>query len=194
MIDVETSGFSRQKCDIVEIAVVHPEGPTVVFDTLLRPLRRIGNREIHGITNRDVRHAPRLAEVAGALLDVLCGRVIVAHNAAFDLAFLQRALVAAGHDVPLPHLCTMGLLDRLTGRRLALEDACAAQGVPLHRGRHRAAEDALATAQLLRTLLLEPGARAAIFEMVPSDPVPAGAGHGIGGRAPLRPRSTTPIG
>jgi len=141
VVDVETTGFRSATHRIVELAVVHVEGlgdGRLVLDTLTRPDRRVGNRDVHGITNRDVRKAPALVDVAGSLCDALTGRVLVAHNAAFDLAFLEQELVPCGVRWPLPALCTRNLHRAMAQRKADLEAALASFGVKESRGLHSA--------------------------------------------------------
>lgn len=144
VVDIETSGLSPRSGRIVEVAVVHVDGGSaeLVFDSLVRPDRRIGNRDVHGITNRDVRKAPSLAEVAGSLCEHLVGRVVVAHNARFDMGFLGRELEEAGVRWPLPSLCTMELHRSLHGGKVDLASVCATLGITVTGALHRAADDA----------------------------------------------------
>ncbi|MFD4421400.1 exonuclease domain-containing protein [Agromyces sp. NPDC058484] len=155
VIDFETTGFSPAKHDrIVEIGVVHvnPEGRiTGRWETLVNPGRDLGAQHVHGIRATDVLDAPTFAEVAGHLVELLRGRVIVAHNARFDIGFLIAELERAGYDgvEGAEALCTM-LLARefLPGAGRSLADCCDACGIRLE-GAHRALVDAVATAELL---------------------------------------------
>jgi DNA polymerase-3 subunit epsilon len=155
VIDVETTGLFPGRHDrIVELAVVHVDSHghvTGAWETLLNPGRDLGPQSIHGIRAADVLDAPTFADIVPQLLELLDGRVIVAHNARFDMGFLAAELEAAG--VPLWQqpvtLCTMLLArDYLPGSRRALADCCDAFDIPLE-GAHRASVDALATASLL---------------------------------------------
>lgn len=110
VLDLETTGFGPRH-EIVELAILHVSPQlqaTPVLDTLVKPSRRIGNREVHGINNRQIRHAPRFEDISGAVCDALAGRVCVAHNAAFDIPFLERALEPWALS-PFPSMCTMKL-------------------------------------------------------------------------------------
>ncbi len=60
------------------------------WTTLVNPHRDIGPTNIHGIAAADVAEAPDFAEVSDRILEVLAGRVVVAHNASFDMRFLHR--------------------------------------------------------------------------------------------------------
>ena len=64
------------------------------FETLINPHRPIPLKvvEITGITPQMVVGAPRIEEVLPHFLDFLDGAVIVAHNALFDLGFLNYEL------------------------------------------------------------------------------------------------------
>lgn len=196
VVDVETNGFSRDAHDVVEIAIVRLAPPRVVFESLVKPRKRIGNRQIHGITNRDIRKAPTFGQLAGAVADHLVGRVVVAHNASFDLAFLTRHL-----GVSLPWLCTMALNATVSGHRRDLETACRELGVPFDRSRHSASEDALAAGRLLQALLARLAARgvrslhelAALTEAhgtAIAPPLTAERALAVEGRNPPQPRST----
>ena len=84
----------------------------------------------------------------------LTGRVVVAHNAPYDLAFLVSEFERADIEPPdWPVLCTMELSRRL-GRTasLTLAACCADAGVDLV-GAHTALGDALGGAALLRRYL-----------------------------------------
>lgn len=158
VVDVETTGLAvGHGHRIVEIAIVtcRPDGGVEDFwHTLLDPGRDVGPTRVHGLEMVDVVGAPTFADVAGDVAARLGGRVVVAHNAPFDLGFLRAEFDRVGHPLPrVPILCTMALADRTApqaGRSLA--SACTAHGVQLEYA-HSAREDALATAELFRAQL-----------------------------------------
>jgi DNA polymerase-3 subunit epsilon len=151
---METTGLSPRIDRVVEIAVVQLDrnlSPCGEFATLINPGRDIGATHIHRITASDVVGAPRFGQVAPILLDLLRGRVIVAHNVQFDLRFLHAEFARIGIGLPeLPVMCTMQLapqyLRGLPARSLAA--CCLAADIPLD-GAHAATVDARAVAQLL---------------------------------------------
>jgi DNA polymerase III epsilon subunit family exonuclease len=160
VVDVETTGMRAGASDrITEIAVVvvHGTRREVVFDSLINPGRPIPPAicAITRITNEMVREAPSFAEVADLVLAALAGRVFVAHNARFDWGFVS-AEIRRARDIALdgPQLCTVRLARRLVkGVR-----SCGLDNLTQHFGfanpaRHRAAGDALVTADLLQHLL-----------------------------------------
>uniref|UniRef100_A0A942T1T9 Exonuclease domain-containing protein n=1 Tax=Neobacillus citreus TaxID=2833578 RepID=A0A942T1T9_9BACI len=156
VIDFETTGFSPNHGHrIIEIGLVHvaPDGQVErSFETLLNPGRDLGPVHVHQIRGRDVAEAPTFADVAGTLIELLRGRVLVAHNARFEATFLAAELARLGHTSPIGAenaLCTMQLASTFlpgSGRKLA--DCCNAYDIELVNA-HEALADATATALLL---------------------------------------------
>ncbi|SDZ43430.1 exonuclease domain-containing protein [Herbiconiux ginsengi] len=159
-IDFETTGLFPGGSDrAIEVAVVHsdPDGTiTGRWDTLINPGRDLGRQDIHRITAFEARQAPSFGQIAAELLELLSGRVIVAHNASFDTRFLLAELERMGysHRDDLVSLCTMRLAKEYlpAGARRSLAECCATFGIELD-GAHRASVDAEATALLLAAYL-----------------------------------------
>lgn len=145
VMDFETTGFSPAHGDrVVEVAMVKVSHEGEVYDawsTLVNPQRDVGAASIHGITARDVVGAPTFADIAPLVLDAVDGRILAAHNAAFDLRFLASELQRAGYPLsvgPLQGVCTMHWADaflRSPSRRLA--DCCGAADIDLRGGAQR---------------------------------------------------------
>jgi len=95
-LDLETTGSRAGTSKITEIGAVRLEGFREVgrFHTLVNPQRPIPPMITHitGITQEMVADAPRIEQVVPELLEFLEGAVIVAHNAAFDVGFLNYEL------------------------------------------------------------------------------------------------------
>lgn len=181
VLDLETTGFSARTERIVEVAVVHVSADGVLgreWSTLVHPDRStVGATHVHGIRPADVRDAPRFGAIVAPLVEVLAGRVVVAHNTGFDVPFLRTELERAGVAMPeVAQLCTLQEsrrhLPELVKRKLA--DCCAAAGVTLS-GAHSALGDARATAELLGCYLRAagPGAHAALLRRATTTPWPA---------------------
>jgi DNA polymerase III subunit epsilon len=169
VVDVETTGMRAgfgDRITEIAVAVVHGGRREIVFESLVNPERPIprGICAITNITDEMVRHAPRFSELAERILATLSGRVFVAHNARFDWNFVCAEL-RRSRDLTLDgtRLCTVRLARRLVRgvRSCGLDNLCRFFG--FHNGaRHRAAGDALVTAELLCRLLVlarEEGAR-----------------------------------
>ena len=160
IIDVETTGLFPGGTDrVVEVAVVHldPDGTvTGRWDTLVNPQRDLGPQRIHRISGAEVMSAPIFAQIAPQLVELLSGRVLVAHNASFDSRFLIAELGRVGYAAPenLEVLCTMQWArEFIPGAGRSLADCCDAFDIELD-GAHRASVDAFATAELLVAYLL----------------------------------------
>jgi ATP-dependent helicase Lhr and Lhr-like helicase len=129
VLDCETTGLHPNGGhQIVELALLEVDEQGEIVDrysTLLKPRRELGASAIHGIDADELSRAPSFDQVVGEVSDRLRGRVIVAHNARFDRAFLESELGRCGIDVaPLPVLCTMELASRIGigGIRRRLDD------------------------------------------------------------------------
>ena len=93
VIDLETTGFSPQKNDIVELSAARFSGfePTDTYSTLLNPPNGINYQAslVNGITEEMVKDAPSIADVIEDFLDFIADdRHIVGQNVQFDLGFL----------------------------------------------------------------------------------------------------------
>ena len=160
VVDVETTGMRAAGPDrITEIAVVlvHGERRELLFESLVNPGRPIPAMisALTGITEAMVRAAPRFEEVAGQVLDALAGRIFVAHNARFDWRFVS-AEVRRARDQRLDatRLCTVRLARRLVPGAISCSLSALTERFNFENpARHRAAGDALVTAQLLQRLL-----------------------------------------
>ncbi len=155
VVDLETTGlFTGGHDRVIEIAVVQTdENGTITgeWETLVNPQRHVGAEHVHGIRAADLIDAPTFADIADDLVDLLAGRVLVAHNARFDRGFLVAEFGRTPHPLPddAPTLCTMQLArDLIPGAGRSLADCCAAFDIPLDNA-HRALVDAHATAELL---------------------------------------------
>lgn len=93
--DVETTGLNPKEDKIIEIAVVtHSEkGERLVYEQLVNPGISISPfiTRLTGITEDMLNEAPDFTQIKDCLLQILERKVLVAHNAGFDLSFLEAA-------------------------------------------------------------------------------------------------------
>ena len=94
--DVETTGFNRDADRIVEIGGVKFRDGRVVDSKawLVNPGMSIpkGVQAVHGITDAMVADAPNFATVFAEFEEFVGDAVLLAHNAVFDVRFLQAEL------------------------------------------------------------------------------------------------------
>jgi DNA polymerase-3 subunit epsilon len=163
VIDLETTGLDLRRDEIVAYGaaiVAHgriPCGRTAY--SLVRPTRAVSvpALTVHGLSPADLAGAPTVDEVVDDLIGLLTGRVLVAHAAWVERAFLDRALrprgVAPGRTVidtaALLRACR--LADRDAAGEPNLEAASRDLGLPVHTP-HHALGDAFTTAQLFLAL------------------------------------------
>ena len=158
IVDVETTGLSPAAEKITEIAVYIHDGKQIVdeFQTLVNPEKKIPYRivQMTGINNTMVHEAPKFYEVAKKIVEITKDKVLVGHNVRFDYNFIRNEFRSLGFDFRRKTLDTVRLSRKLIpGRRnYSLATLCADLGIE-NQARHRAAGDALATAQLFDLLL-----------------------------------------
>ena len=119
-LDVETTGLSPRTSRVCEVALIGFQGGCRVghFSSLVNPGLAIPpeTTKIHGITDEMVRNSPAFPALAPRLLGLLEGSVIVAHNAEFDLSFMEMEFARAGLKLPeLPVIDTLHIARHLGG-------------------------------------------------------------------------------
>jgi DNA polymerase-3 subunit alpha (Gram-positive type) len=162
VFDLETTGAKTPPCRITEIGAYRVKGGEITdeFHTLVNPETPIPVfiSQLTGITNRMVRNAPKFHEIAADFLDFIGDSVLVAHNAHFDMRFLNHEIgrLYADYRVANPHLCTVQLsrklLPHIDNHRLNTVAEYFSVALINH---HRASEDARATAHIFVNLLAE---------------------------------------
>ncbi len=93
ILDTETTGFDSRTEALIEVAAVIVRGNETLdtFSTFVNPKRPIPRHitEITNISDTDVADAPHVDEVMRSLIEFCGDRLIIAHNAPFDQAFIQ---------------------------------------------------------------------------------------------------------
>jgi DNA polymerase-3 subunit epsilon len=123
--------------------------------SLLNPGVDPGPTHVHGLTAAMLEDQPQFADIAGDLVEVLRGRTLVAHNVAFDYAFVAAEAELAGAELPVDTvMCTVELARRLDlgVDNLRLETLAAHWGVIQERP-HDAFDDALVLTGVLASAL-----------------------------------------
>jgi DNA polymerase III epsilon subunit family exonuclease len=160
VVDLETTGLRPGESGICEIGAVRLCGFEVEaeFETLVDPGLPIaaGASAVTGLRNEHLRGAPRPPEAVRSFLSFAGDAVLVAHNARFDLAFLDRETERlTGSRIGSPVVDTVRLARRLLAGRVSgfgLGQLAWFLGTS-ERPCHRALPDARATAELLLALI-----------------------------------------
>lgn len=167
-VDLETTGLSPASDRVLAVGWVPVDGNRIDLSGACRRVVRHDDPgdavTIHGLTHDDLEEGRPLAEVLAELRGALTGRALLAHHAAFDLAFLEAAFRAVGEEpVRPPDVCTLDLQRRLLERlgevppgALRLWRARERHGLPRARA-HDALGDALACAELYLAQVAELG-------------------------------------
>jgi DNA polymerase-3 subunit epsilon len=112
-LDLETTGASADRDRITEIGLLEVVDGKLVgeWSTLVDPGHAIPAviTSLTGITNEMVAAAPTFGEIGPGLLERLEGRLLVAHNARFDYAFLRAEFRRIGIRFRARVLCTVRL-------------------------------------------------------------------------------------
>jgi len=160
VVDLETTGLRPGTSQICEIGAVRVRGLELEeeFQTLVNPGMPLGAgvSELTGLSNRQLRGAPPPPVAVRRFLAFAGDAVLVAHNARFDLAFLDRETVRmTGSRLAAPVVDTVALARRLlAGRvpRASLAHLAHWAGTSVEPC-HRALPDAQATAEVLLALI-----------------------------------------
>ena len=171
VVDLETTGGSNEYNSITEIGAVKYRGGEEIgrFTTLVNPQCAIPPfiTVLTGITDTMVCNAPAIEEVLDSLLEFIGDSVLVAHNARFDIGFINASLVRDGREKLTNRvLDTVGLARRLVGGEVEnckLSTLAASLGFS-NQPSHRAIIDVLATGDLLH-LLIERAAGFGVFDL-----------------------------
>lgn len=162
VVDLETTGDSADLgAQIIEIGAVKVHGGEVVseFQTLVNPHTEIPAfiTVLTGISNAIVAQAPAISTALTTFLEFAQGCVLVAHNAPFDIGFLQHNALILDH--PWPHfmvLDTVTLARELVSREESPNYKLASLARLFATGTtpdHRALNDARATAEVFHCLI-----------------------------------------
>jgi DNA polymerase III epsilon subunit family exonuclease len=199
VVDLETTGLAPGRARICEIGAVRVRGLELAaaFETLVDPAMVLpaSITALTGLSDTDLQGAPSSGVAVARLLDFAGDCVLVAHNARFDLGFLNHEVERLhGRRLGLPVLDTVWLARRLlAGRasRVGLASLAHFFGTSTEPC-HRALPDARATGEILVHLLglaQERGARsvADVLELAAPRARRVHAKRGLAFGAPERP-------
>ena len=113
VFDIETTGLSNVSCGITEIGAVKVKNGEVLerYNTFVNPEMPIPAEitKLTSITDDMVKDAPVIAEVLPHFLDFVGDRLLIAHNADFDIGFIREAAKRCAIPFDHPYLDTVAL-------------------------------------------------------------------------------------
>ena len=161
IFDTETTGLDNKLDRVIEIGGVElinkfPTGRT--FHKYINPQGRQVHPEalaVHGISNEQLLDKPTFAEVLDEFLEFFDGAKLVAHNAMFDLGFINAELARLGQA----EIQSERIIDTLALARRkhpmgpnSLDALCRRYGID---NSHRAKHGALLDSELLAEVYIE---------------------------------------
>ena len=153
VFDLETTGFSPVNNRIIEIGAVKVEHGEITdrFSTFVNPQVPIPFRieELTSINDNMVMDAPVIEEILPQFLEFVGDAVLVAHNAGFDVSFIEENCRRLGQEQTFTYLDTVALARILLPQlnRFKLDTVAKALHINLHH-HHRAVDDAECTAEI----------------------------------------------
>lgn len=161
ILDTETTGLDPQNGDrVIEIAAIEMLNGSITnneFHIYINPEREIPDSafRVHGISNEMVADKPKFREIVDDFLEFIADDPIVAHNAEFDLKFLNSELQKIGRAL----LGNDRMIDTLAiarkkhpGSSNSLDALCTRYGVDRSR---RVKHGALIDAEILAEVYIE---------------------------------------
>jgi DNA polymerase III subunit epsilon len=161
VFDTETTGLNPSDGDeIIQLGAIRIVNGRILYnetiDQLVDPRRYvpIASISIHGIAPELLKGQPTIEQVLPTFHHFAEGAVLVAHNAAFDMKFLQRGGEACGLQFDHPVLDTLLLSSMVHPHqeKHSLDEVARRLQIPII-GRHTALGDAIVTAEVLVRLL-----------------------------------------
>ena len=153
VFDLETTGFSTVANKIIEIGAVKVVNGKITdkFSTFVNPEVPIPYRieELTSINDNMVLDAPTIEEILPKFLEFSEGCVMVAHNASFDMGFIEANCKRQGIEKEFTVVDTVALARVLMPQlnRFKLDTVAKALKVSLE-NHHRAVDDAGCTAEI----------------------------------------------
>ncbi|PIQ79806.1 hypothetical protein COV81_00820 [Candidatus Peregrinibacteria bacterium CG11_big_fil_rev_8_21_14_0_20_41_10] len=151
-LDIETTGFSYEDDQIIEIAAVKFSGDNQIdtFQTLIYTEQAIPIivQDLTGIKNTMLAGKPLLADVKAQLLDFVGNYPIIGHNINFDLDFLGTK----GIVIPGKRIDTFPMSQTLVPNAISYSLETLSYHLVTHQPTHRALDDVLANIELFNHL------------------------------------------
>jgi DNA polymerase-3 subunit epsilon len=165
-VDLETTGLDLRKDEIVSFGVVQiRQGRVVAGENLYREVHPVhapslSSMKVHGLRQVDLEMAQPLEEVLPQLVSAMEGRVVIAHAAWIESAFLRNHFRSVGGRLSKKIVDTAALARRtgyapeMNGVEPSLESLAKRMNLPVY-SPHHALGDAMTTAVMFLALATE---------------------------------------
>ncbi|WP_163933185.1 DNA polymerase III subunit epsilon [Paraferrimonas sp. SM1919] len=167
ILDTETTGMNQSGgavylghriIEIGAVEVINRKLTGRTFHQYINPQQLIDPEAItvHGITDERVANEPVFAQIAKEFLAFIDGAEFIAHNAPFDVSFLDHELSLLGHNTKIADMCQItDSLDiaksKFPGQKNNLDALCKRMGID---NSHRTLHGALLDAEILADVYL----------------------------------------
>lgn len=192
-LDTETTGlYPAQGHRIIEVAAVEVINRRLTknhFHYYINPDREIdqGAQEVHGISLEFLQDKPRFADIAKDLIDFIADAELIAHNAPFDVGFLNSEFGMLGlktvEDITAKVTDTLKLAKEMRpGQRNNLDALCKHFGIDNSK---RTLHGALLDAELLADVYMAMTRGQESLMMALDEPAQAVSEMAAGTNAPI---------
>ena len=161
VFDLETTGFNPSSCGITEIGAVRLRQGEIVdtFSTFVNPEQPISPQitDLTGITDEMVKNAPYAGEALAMFKKFIGDTPLAAHNAPFDMSFIQK--YGSDNSITFDDNCldTLWLIKRTYPNQKSYSLGKLAKDFGIELRHHRALDDATATAKIMAMCFGEAG-------------------------------------
>lgn len=151
-IDFETANSSRASaCSMAAVTVENGEVVRTAYSLIRPPTLEFDERniQIHGIRAKDVEHKPNFAAMWERIRTHLDGKIVIAHNAAFDMSVLRSVLQTYNLAEPtFSYACTVKIARRVWPHLASYRLSALADHFAIAFEHHHALHDARTCAQI----------------------------------------------
>lgn len=160
VFDIETTGFNSIEDRIIEIGAIKIKNGKVIdeFSKFVNPKMKIPLKivELTGINDAMVENAQTIDEVLPKFIEFCNDSILVAHNAKFDVGFINKKSEELKYDIDFEYIDTLKWAKILVKdmKKFGLDALTKKFKIKLEQ-HHRAIDDAKATAELFKIFLYE---------------------------------------
>lgn len=156
VVDLETTGFSTENNEIIEIGIVKVKNfkQAEEFSSFVKPKKKV-DLKILGLTGTDhdlLMNEPTIEQLSKRITDFVSGTILVEHSVAkFDVRFLERFVFKSEN---VPHISTYRIAKKLYPDEKHLKLVDLAEILKLsQKNHHQAIDDARITAKIFISML-----------------------------------------